>query len=277
MSGPENLLMAGPRRAGPYSGMEASEVRRQARSGGLTGPTSGMADGYVQGNVVILPAAQAPDFLRFCQLNPKPCPLLSASAPGDPSLSALGRDIDIRTDVPRYRVFRDGRCVDEPFDLGRWWRDDLVTFVLGCSHSFEEALLEGGLRLKHVEQGTAVPMFRTSVPTTPAGPFKGPLVVSMRPYRPKDAIRAVQITSRFPAVHGAPVHLSQPAAIGIRDLAQPDFGSPVPVEPDEIPVFWACGVTPQAVIEEARVPFCITHYPGSMLVTDLKNAEIAVF
>lgn len=258
-------------------GMSGREIRAHVRAKEWTGPTSGMADGYVQGNVVILPAAEAADFLRFCQLNPKPCPILGVSDAGSPSLPALGADLDIRTDVPRYRVFENGRCVDEPYELERWWRDDLVTFVLGCSHSFEEALLEGGLRLKHVEQGTAVPMFRTSVQTKPAGPFRGPLVVSMRPYRPQDAIRAVQITSRFPAVHGAPVHLSHPSAIGIRDLAQPDFGSPVPVEADEIPVFWACGVTPQAVIEEAKVPFCITHYPGAMLVTDLKNAEIAVF
>jgi uncharacterized protein YcsI (UPF0317 family) len=257
--------------------MTANEVRAKARSGTLTGPTSGMAGGFVQGNVVILPQEFSGDFLRFCQRNPKPCPVLGVSEPGDPALAALGRDIDIRTDVPRYRVFESGRCVDEPHQLERWWRSDLVTFVLGCSHSFEEALLEGGLRLKHVEQGTAVPMFRSSIQTRPAGPFKGPMVVSMRPYAPADAIRAVQITSRFPAVHGAPVHLGLPESIGIRDLSRPDFGEPVAVEKTEIPVFWACGVTPQAVLEEAKIPFSITHYPGAMLVTDLKNSEIAVF
>ncbi len=277
MSAPEKLSWRG--RAGrPHTArMTPRDVRAAARAGELKGPTSGLADGYVQGNLVILPAGLAGDFLRFCQLNPKPCPVLGLSGPGEAALPMLGAGIDVRTDVPRYRVFQDGRCVDEPHDLARWWREDLVTFVLGCSHSFEEALLEGGLRLKHVEQGTAVPMFRTSVPTKPAGPFRGPLVVSMRPYRPAEAIRAVQITSRFPSVHGAPVHLAEPQAIGIRDLSRPDFGSAVPVEPEEIPVFWACGVTPQAVIEEAKVPFCITHFPGSMLVTDLKNAEIAVF
>jgi uncharacterized protein YcsI (UPF0317 family) len=257
--------------------MAAREVRGHIRSGEWTGPTSGMAEAYVQGNVVILPHDLAGDFLRFCQLNPKPCPLLGVSEAGDPSLPALGNGIDIRTDVPRYRVFKDGQCVDEPHDLGRWWRDDLVTFVLGCSHSFEEALLQGGLQLKHVDQGTAVPMFRTSVQTRPAGPFKGPMVVSMRPYPPAEAIRAIQITSRFPAVHGAPVHIGIPEAIGIRDLSRPDFGEPVDVSAQELPVFWACGVTPQAVIEEAKVPFCITHYPGAMLITDLKNAEISVF
>jgi len=235
-----------------------------------------MAHGAVQGNVVILPRELAADFLRFCQRNPKPCPLLGVGEAGDPALPMLGEELDIRTDVPRYRVFENGRCVDEPTDLGRWWRADLVTFVLGCSLSFEQALLEAGLRLQHAERGTAVPMYRTSVPTQAAGPFHGPLVVSMRPFRPADAIRAIQITSRFPAVHGAPVHLGLPEAIGIRDLARPDYGMPVEISPDELPVFWACGVTPQAVVEAAKPPFCITHYPGAMLITDLRNADLAV-
>jgi uncharacterized protein YcsI (UPF0317 family) len=236
-----------------------------------------MAGDYVQGNIVILPKDVADEFLRFCQLNPKPCPVLGMSAPGDPALPTLGEGIDIRTDVPRYRVFEKGVCVNEPYDIKDWWRDDLVTFVLGCSHSFEAALAEGGLRLKHVEAGKTVPMFRTSVQTRPAGRFHGPLVVSMRPYAPADAIRAIQITSRFPAVHGAPVHLGLPEAIGVRDLMRPDFGDAVEVTPNELPLFWACGVTPQAVIEAAKLPFCITHYPGTMLITDLKNAQISVF
>jgi uncharacterized protein YcsI (UPF0317 family) len=255
----------------------AGEARARIRSGAWTGPTSGMAADHVQGNVVILPRELAADFLRFCQLNPKPCPLLGVSDPGDPSLPMLGEDIDIRTDVPRYRVFQDGQCVEEPHDIERWWRDELVSFVLGCSLSFEQALLAGGLRVKHVESGTAVPMFRTTVATQPAGPFHGPLVVSMRPYRPAQAIRAIQITSRFPTMHGAPVHIGMPEAIGIRDLACPDYGSPVETTPDELPVFWACGVTPQAVVEAAKLPFCITHYPGAMLITDLRNAELSVF
>lgn len=256
---------------------EAQEARARIRAGTYDGPTSGMAPSYAQGNVVILPEDAAEEFLRFCHLNPKPCPVLGMSAPGDPSLPKLGQDIDIRTDVPRYRVFEHGRVVDTPQDLMKWWRDDLVTFILGCSHSFEAALAEGGLRLKHVEAGTTVPMFRTTVQTSPAGRFRGPLVVSMRPYRPADAIRAVQITSRFPAVHGAPVHIGIPEAIGVRDIHKPDLGDPVEVTRDELPLFWACGVTPQAVIEEAKLPFCIAHYPGRMLVTDLKNAEISVF
>jgi uncharacterized protein YcsI (UPF0317 family) len=252
------------------------EARRLARETGFTGPTSGLAPGYVQGNLAILPAALASDFLRFCHLNPKPCPLLAASAPGDARLPTLAEDLDIRTDLPRYRVWRDGEVVDEPTDIGCWWRDDLVAFVIGCSFSFEEALSEAGIPLKHVDCGTAVPMYRTAIATEAAGPFHGPMVVSMRPMRAKDAIRAIQITTRFPSVHGAPVHIGRPDLIGIADLTRPDYGDPVPVADDEIPVFWACGVTPQAVIATARPDFCITHYPARMLVTDRRNVELAL-
>jgi uncharacterized protein YcsI (UPF0317 family) len=255
----------------------ALAARQRIRRGEITGHTSGLAAGHVQGNVVILPQALAADFLRFCQLNPKPCPLLGMSAPGDPSLPALGAGIDMRSDVPRYRVFRAGKLVEEPTDVCHLWRDDLVTFILGCSFSFEWALLEDGLTMHHMTQGKNVPMFRTSVPTAAAGPFHGPLVVSMRSFRPADAIRAIQITSRFPGVHGAPVHIGLPQAIGIRDVEQPDWGDAVEVPADELPLFWACGVTPQAVIAEAKPEFCITHAPGSMLITDLRNSQLAVF
>ena len=251
-------------------------VRQRIRRGEISGHTSGLAPGCVQGNVVILPADLASDFLRFCQVNPKPCPLLAVSAAGDPALPALGLDIDIRSDVPRYRVFRQGELVEEPTDIGHLWRDDLVTFIVGCSFSFEWALLEDGLRLRHQDQGVNVPMYRTSIQTAAAGPFHGPLVVSMRPFPPADAIRAIQITSRFPGVHGAPVHLGKPELIGIRELSQPDWGDAVEVGADELPVFWACGVTPQAVIAEAKPDFCITHAPGCMLVTDLSNSRLAV-
>ena len=251
-------------------------VRQRIRRGEISGHTSGLAPGCVQGNVVILPADLASDFLRFCQVNPKPCPLLAVSAAGDPALPALGLDIDIRSDVPRYRVFRQGELVEEPTDIGHLWRDDLVTFIVGCSFSFEWALLEDGLRLRHQDQGVNVPMYRTSVQTAAAGPFHGPLVVSMRPFPPADAIRAIQITSRFPGVHGAPVHLGKPELIGIRELSQPDWGDAVEVGADELPVFWACGVTPQAVIAAANPDFCITHAPGCMLVTDLSNSRLAV-
>ena len=257
--------------------LESQAVRQRIRRGEITGHTSGMASGHVQGNVAILPKDLAADFLRFCQLNAKPCPVLAVGAPGDPALPALGADIDMRSDVPRYRVFRDGALLEEPTDIRHLWREDLVTFILGCSYSFEWALLEDGLSMHHMTLGKNVPMYRTSVQTTPAGPFHGPLVVSMRSFKPADAIRAVQITSRFPGVHGAPVHLGLPAQIGIRDIAKPDWGDAVEVPADELPLFWACGVTPQAVIAEAKPPFCITHAPGSMLVTDLKNNQLSVF
>ncbi len=264
-----------PRQASapPRTGRDA---RLAARTGVLSGQTAGVAPGFVQGNLAILPQSLAGDFLRFCQLNPKPCPLLAASAPGDPRLPTLAEDLDIRTDLPRYRVFRHGEVIDEPTDIRGHWRDDLVAFVLGCSFSFEEALIEGGIELRHITLNATVPMYRTSIATTPAGPFHGPMVVSMRPMKPADAIRAIQITTRFPAVHGAPVHIGKPELIGIADLSKPDWGDAVPVHDDEIPVFWACGVTPQSVVATVKPEFCITHYPGSMLVTDRRNTEFAI-
>jgi uncharacterized protein YcsI (UPF0317 family) len=250
-------------------------LRAAIRAGRHSTHTRGLALDHVQGNVVILPQALAGDFLRYCQLNPKPCPLLAVSQPGEPMLPKLGADIDIRTDVPRYRVWRHGELVAEPTDLHAIWRDDLVTFVIGCSFSFEQALLDAGLSLRHVDQNRNVAMYRSNIATQPAGPFGGPMVVSMRPLKAAAAIRAIQITSRFPDVHGAPVHLGDPALIGIADLSKPDYGDAVDVLPDELPVFWACGVTPQAAITQARPDFCITHAPGAMLITDLLNHELA--
>lgn len=250
-------------------------ARQPIRRGEHRGHTSGLAPGLVQGNLMILPQALAADFLLFCQRNPKSCPLLAVSEPGDPFLPTLGQDIDIRSDVPSYRVWREGVLIDEPSDLSAWWQDDFVTFVLGCSFSFEQALIEAGIPLRHVQQGRNVAMYRTNVPTQSAGPFAGPMVVSMRPMTPADAIRAVQVTSRYAQVHGAPVHLGRPDLIGITDLARPDFGDPVDIGPDEIPVFWACGVTPQSVAMASRPPLCITHSPGCMLVTDGLNHQLA--
>jgi uncharacterized protein YcsI (UPF0317 family) len=257
----------------PGSGLAA---RLKIRRGEHAGPTNGLAPGFVQANLAILPHKLAEDFLRFCQLNPKPCPLIGVSAPGDWRVPALGEDLDIRTDLPRYRVWRNGAIADEPADLMRSWRDDLVTFAIGCSFSFEQALIEDGIELRHFTCNCTVPMYRTSIETVPAGPFHGPLVVSMRPMTPKDAIRAVQITTRFPSVHGAPVHLAKPESIGIKDIGKPDWGDAVPIGDDEIPVFWACGVTPQSVIMAVKPEFCITHYPGAMLVTDRRNSEFAI-
>lgn len=252
-------------------------VRQAARRGELTTQTAGCAPGMVQGNLAILPKAYADDFLKFCHLNPKPCPLIGMSDVGDPMIPSLGQDLDIRSDLPMYRVFENGECVDTCPDITDIWRDDLVAFVLGCSFSFEEALLEAGLSLRHIDSGKTVPMYRTNIDTKSAGPFSGPLVTSMRPFKPADAIRAIQITSRFPEVHGAPVHFGDPEAIGIADIMKPEFGGDTPdMLPGEVPVFWACGVTPQAVVEHAKPPFCITHKPGCMLVTDLLNAELSI-
>ena len=259
----------------PATAQTGREARLLAR-GNFTGQTAGLAPGYVQGNLAVLPAALAGDFLRFCQLNPKPCPLLAVSEPGNWRLPALADDLDIRTDIPRYRVFKHGELVDEPADVRAHWRDDLVAFVLGCSFSFEAALTEAGIELRHITCGATVPMYRTSIATAPAGPFHGPMVVSMRPFKPADAIRAIQVTTRFPAVHGAPVHIGKPELIGIEDVGKPDWGDAVPVKDDEIPVFWACGVTPQSVVATVKPEFCITHYPGSMLVTDRRNSEFAI-
>ena len=254
-----------------------SRQARLAYRSGMAESTAGVAGGFVQGNLAILPEKQASAFHRFCQLNPKPCPIIGMSDVGDPRIPALGLDLDIRTDVPRYRVWRDGEVVEEPTDIMAHWRDDLVVFVLGCSFSFEEALLAEGLPIRHIEHKVRVPMYRTNIQCQPSGPFAGPMVVSMRPYKPAQAIRAVQITTRFPSVHGAPVHLGLPHSIGIADINKPDYGDPVPVEADEIPVFWACGVTPQAAVAQARVEFCITHAPGAMLITDLLNHQLASF
>ncbi|MCF8160778.1 MAG: putative hydro-lyase [Polaromonas sp.] len=262
---------------GPEGAHSAQQVRRMIRSGQWTAHTSGLASDHVQGNVVILPQALANDFLRYCQRNPKPCPVLAASEPGQTGLPGLGEDINICTDLPRYRVWRKGEVLDEPTNITALWRADLVTFVLGCSFSFEHALMQAGLRLRHVEQGKNVAMYRTSIPTHAAGVFHGPMVVSMRPMLAADAIRAVQVTSRFPNVHGAPVHLGDPALIGINDLGAPDYGDAVELKSGEIPVFWACGVTPQAALRQAQPEFCITHAPGAMLITDLLNQQLASF
>lgn len=261
--------------AGKAAFASAQDARQAIRNGEWLSHTSGLAPGYAQGNIVILPQDLAADFLRFCQRNPKPCPLLAVSEPGDPLLPTLGHDVDIRSDVPRYRVWENGKLLSEGTDITKLWRSDLVTFVLGCSFSFEHALIEAGIDLRHVREGKNVAMYRTNIQTTPAGPFHGPLVVSMRPMSPANAIRAVQVTARVPAVHGAPVHLGLPEMIGISDLGKPDFGDAVDILPGELPVFWACGVTPQAVLMEAAPAFCITHAPGYMLITDLLNNDLA--
>ena len=257
--------------------LPSAAARLAYRGGEPAEHTAGVAPGYVQGNLCILPQEYAIDFAAFCQRNPKPCPLIGMGSPGDPALPDLG-DLDIRTDVPRYRVFRDGECIGEPTDITALWRDDLVTFVLGCSFSFEAPLIEAGIPLHHIDHDTVVPMYVTNIDCEPAGPFRGKLVVSMRMMTPQDAIRAIQITSRYPAVHGAPVHIGMPEKIGIADIMTPDHGDPPPMTDDDLlPVFWACGVTPQSVVLPAKPALCITHKPGSMLITDRLNTELAAF
>jgi len=250
---------------------DPASVRRTIRSGAFTGQTAGMAPGYTQGNLAILPVNLAMDFLRYCQRNPKPCPLVGVSDTGNPMLPTLGRDIDIRTDIPSYNIYRNGELADTVSDINSLWQDDFVVFIIGCSFSFEQAMVNDGINLRHLQDNLTVSMYVTTLETIPAGPFCGGTVVSMRPMTARNAIRAVEITSRFPHTHGSPVHLGDPAEIGIEDLANPDWGDAQQIEENEIPVFWACGVTPQNAIRLAKPEICITHTPGSMLITDLPS------
>lgn len=257
----------------PASG---ADVRAAIRAGRHRRHTAGLAPGCLQTNLVILPERYALDFLRFCQRNPKPCPVVGITDTGDPVFHTLG-DIDLRTDVPRYRVFRDGALAEEVDDIAGLWRDDLVGVALGCSFTFERALIEAGIPVRHIEEDRTVPMFRTNIACTPEGPFRGTMVVSMRPIPPGRVDEVFAICRRFPLAHGAPVHVGDPAAIGIADITAPDYGEAVTVRPGEVPVFWACGVTPQNVILAARPEICITHAPGHMLVTDVpEGAEVPV-
>ncbi len=255
--------------------MSPREFRQLVRQGGWRGPTAGVAAGYAQANLVIVPRELALDFLLFCQRNPRPCPVLEVSDAGDPRVTRIADGADIRTDVPGYRIYERGALAAEVDDILGAWRDDLMAFLLGCSFTFETALLEAGVPLRHLEAGRNVSMYATSIPCEPAGGLQGPLVVSMRPI-PRDlVVRAVQVTSRFPAMHGAPVHIGAPEEIGIQDLQQVDWGDPPVIAQGDVPVFWACGVTPQAVAMASRPEFMITHQPGHMFVSDLKDAELS--
>lgn len=249
------------------------DLRAAIRSGAFTGHTAGLAPGKLQCNIAILPAAQALDFLRFCLRNPKPCPIVGVAETGDPTLPTLGPDIDIRHDLPRYRLYRDGQFAQEVTDIADHWRCDMVTVALGCSFTFERALMAAGIPMRHVEQNRTVPMYRTSLPLVPGGVFGGTMVVSMRPLRGADVPRAVEISARYPHAHGAPVHVGDPAAIGIAALERPDWGDAVDVAPDEVPVFWACGVTSQHALLSAGIPLVITHAPGHMLISDIDEAS----
>ncbi len=251
-----------------------ARLRAECRAGRWTRPTAGLAPGFVQANLMVVPRETAFEFLLFCQRNPKPCPLVEVLEPGQTE-PACAPGADVRADLPRYRVFQGGQLAGEVADVTSLWREDLVSFLIGCSFSFEEALAAAGVPLRHVEQGCNVPMYRTSRSCAPAGRFSGPLVVSMRPIPAEKVPLAVEVTGRFGAVHGAPLHVGAPEALGIADLGRPDYGEPVEVRPGELPVFWACGVTPQAVALASRLPFCVTHAPGHMFVSDLANAALA--
>jgi uncharacterized protein YcsI (UPF0317 family) len=254
--------------------LSGPDARARIRAGLWRRPTAGVADGWVQANLVVVPSAYSADFREFCARNPRPCPLLDETLRGSPEPS-IAPGADLRTDVPRYRVYRDGVLAEEVDDLSRVWRPDFVAFLLGCSFTFEAALARAGVPLRHVELGRNVAMYRTNRACESAGPFAGPLVVSMRPIPEQLVETAIEVTGRFPKAHGAPVHVGDPTELGIRDLASPDYGDPLPIQPGETPVFWACGVTPQAAAEAAALPIMVTHAPGYMFITDLRDQDLA--
>lgn len=261
----------------PFAHTKPAEMRGIIRRGEWTHPTSGLCLSRVQANMIVLPKEWAYDFLVFAQRNPKPCPLLDVTEPGDGEARLLAPGSDVRSDIPRYRVWENGVLKDEPTDLLKYWRDDLVAFLLGCSFSFEGALLEAGIPIRHIDMNRNVPMYVTNIQCLPAGRLSGPMVVSMRPVKHAQVPKAVLCTGRFPSVHGAPIHIGDPSVIGIKDIDKPEFGDPVEIREGETPVFWACGVTPQAVLMNSKPPFAITHAPGHMFIGDPKDADFAVF
>jgi uncharacterized protein YcsI (UPF0317 family) len=259
----------------PIDQRHPRQIRADIRAGLISGVTAGLGSGHVQANLAVLPRDQAYDFLLFCQRNPRPCPLLEVTDAGCAEPVGVAPGADLRTDIPRYRIYRDGVLADELTDATAYWREDLVAFLLGCSFTFEWALLEAGIPLRHIERGRNVAMWRTSIPCRPAGVFHGQMVVSMRPIPTSLVARAVTASARFPGAHGAPIHIGDPAVIGIHDLEQPDWGDAQEFEPDDVPVFWACGVTSQAVALASKPPLMITHSPGHMFLTDLPNSALA--
>jgi len=261
----------------PFRHTSPKEMRELIRKGEWTHPTSGLCLTHVQANMIVLPKDWAYDFLVFAQRNPKPCPILDITEPGDGEAKLIAPGSDVRTDIPGYRVWENGVLKDEPTDVLKYWRDDLVAFLLGCSFSFEGALIEAGIPIRHIDSGCNVPMYITNIQCNPAGRLSGPMVVSMRPVKHSQVVMAALCTGRFPAVHGAPVHIGDPAVIGIKDVNKPDFGDPVEIRDGEVPVFWACGVTPQAVVMKSKPPFAITHAPGLMFIGDPKDADYSTF
>ncbi|MBQ9942097.1 MAG: putative hydro-lyase [Christensenellaceae bacterium] len=258
-----------------FYNMKPSEVRAMFRSGELCRPTAGMCGGYAQGNLAILPKEQAFDFLLFTQRNPKPCPILEVSDVGSREFALTAPGSDIAKDISLYRVYENGELTGEYQDISQFWRDDFVSFLIGCSFTFESALMDEDVPVRHIEMGCNVPMYITNLQCKPAGEFFGPAVVSMRPIPRGQVMKAISVTGRYPSVHGAPVHVGDPSMIGIKDVMKPDFGDPVEIREGEIPVFWACGVTPQAVAMNVKPPIMITHAPGHMFITDIKNSQLS--
>lgn len=252
------------------------ELREMIRGNQLIKPTAGMASGYAQGNLAILKKEHAFDFLLFCQRNPKSCPLLDVTEIGSPIFKFAAPSGDIRTDIPKYRIYKSGELVEEVTDIQDYWEDDMVAFLIGCSFTFEHALLNNDISVRHIEENCNVPMYRTNIPCVEAGIFHGQMVVSMRPIPHRDVVRAAQVTSRFPAVHGGPIHIGNPSVIGISDIYQPDFGEAVPIREGEVPIFWACGVTPQSIAMETKPAIMITHAPGYMFITDIRDEKLGV-
>ncbi|MBW4644075.1 MAG: putative hydro-lyase [Goleter apudmare HA4340-LM2] len=248
-----------------------SEIRQLCRDAKLDTSTPGLALGYVQANLVVLPYSLAFEFLLFCQRNPKPCPVLDVTEVGDFEPKIIAPAADIRTDLPRYRIFRYGELIEETTDIKAFWRNDLVAFLIGCSFSFENAMLNAEIPVRHVEEAKNVPMYKTNIQCHPTSVFSSPLVVSMRPLPANNIVRAVEVTSRYYKAHGSPVHIGNPEAIGIRDLNKPDYGDAVTINDGEVPVFWACGVTTQTAILQAKPELAITHSPGHMFISDLKD------
>lgn len=257
-----------------YSKMKPSEVRNLIREGKITGPTSGMCAGYAQANLVILPKELAYDFLLFSQRNPKACPILEVSDVGSRSLRYIAEDADIAKDIPKYRVYEDGILTGEYTSVEHLWRDDFVSFLIGCSFSFESELLEAGVPVRHIEENCNVPMFITNIECEPAGIFNGKMVVSMRPIPYDQIVKSVMVTGTMPKVHGTPIHIGDPSVIGISEISEPDFGDSVTIKEGEVPVFWPCGVTPQSVVMNVKPKIVITHSPGHMLITDTKNIDL---
>lgn len=250
------------------------EMRELIRRGEFTKPTSGYCPGYAQANLVILPKDLAYDFLLFAERNPKPCPILEVSDVGSRYLKKIARDADIARDIPKYRVYENGVLTGEYEDVSSLWRDDFVSFLIGCSFSFESELIQAGIEMRHNTENCNVPMYLTNIPCEEAGIFHGNVVVSMRPIPPAQVVKSVTVTAQIPRVHGAPIHIGDPKQIGIIDISKPDFGDAVTIKEGEVPVFWACGVTPQAAVMATKPPFVITHAPGHMLITDVKNVEL---